>query len=286
MMSEYNVNKWKQIADNLGIDYSGYSSTSLQYEETWIRIVGGNAVGEALDDGAFIFTKEQRINVKVAELPERNKLKGLWFFGYDSQNQVVKNFASENNFMLRGGDVNPNTSSPNGDYFDGVDDYASMDGQIANSTDSGYIGGITTILNPTLNISNTIYIDNSVWHTVGFDQMRIYGRLGTSNNFVAASPSVWTDEELNWYLKADKATNTGTVAVKRPTSTDFDIFASGTDASYDFTLNEILVSTYWNISYTESNMKCLYVYADSSSINLDVNNLHTKLQEIIAIVEE
>jgi len=120
-MPDYNVTLWKQIADEQGIDYSGYSPASLRYEETWIRIVGGNAVGEALDDGVFTPSQDYLIQQQVDNMPDKESLAGLWFLGYDSTNQIVKDWSGNGNNGLRGNSETINTSSPEGINFDGAD---------------------------------------------------------------------------------------------------------------------------------------------------------------------
>jgi len=66
-MPDYNVTLWKQIADEQGIDYSGYSPASLRYEKTWIKIVGEAATGTTL----YITppSKEVRIQLEAESMP-------------------------------------------------------------------------------------------------------------------------------------------------------------------------------------------------------------------------
>lgn len=129
-----NINYWKQIADGMGIDYSAYNDISLQYEETWIKILGELLTGEPLSDTYIpLASQTDRIQAEVDNIPNKELLVGLWFPGYDvtqegdANNQRVKDWSGKNNHGLRGNSETLNTSSPDGVNFDGIEDFIQVE---------------------------------------------------------------------------------------------------------------------------------------------------------------
>jgi len=275
-MPDYNVTLWKQIADEQGIDYSGYSPTSLQYEETWIRIVGGNAVGEALDDTPFALPSiESQIQSEVENMPDYANLIGLWLPGYDPTNQTVKNWASVGNDGLRGNSLTLNTSSPTGSLFDGTTDFIQVQyhATMGSSTNSPMtIGGVASQNTATIgrvisqgdnDRSLTYWSNGGVYGYLTRERLSSQNRtLNTSEHYMVTG----TGSEVNVYKNGALANGS----------------AFGTYNSDSGTQPLYIGRNQAGADYFSGNIYCVYIYnsnqdANSVAINTTVSNILTIL---------
>jgi len=117
--------RWKQLADDLGVDYSSVDQYSLDFESTWIRLLGksltGVEIGTSNNSGSSL---KNAIQNEVANMPDQESLVGLWFLDYDvvanegdANNQRVFDWSGNGNHGWRGDSTTPNTSSPEGSSF-------------------------------------------------------------------------------------------------------------------------------------------------------------------------
>lgn len=276
-MPDYNVTLWKQIADEQGIDYSGYSPTSLRYEETWIRIVGGNAVGQALDSQPFAPSQDYLIAREVENMPDKENLVGLWLFGYDPTNQIVRDWSGNDNEGLRGGSTTPNTSNPEGTNFDGSDDFVRVlyaANMYTASTGSVTLGSVAA----QSVAGNAVVVSQSF-----LGRTILYGSNGDVFGYFSKSRYAASQRVLNT-LEHYMVTGDGlNVNIYKNGTLSNGVTANTYDANAN---NQPLYIGQLSAgrNYFTGDIHCVYLYTSNQSANAAIIN--TRINNILAILED